>query len=314
MSPTIWAYSESESVANEVAFAANEIANTTNGVATVIEVDQQRDGVSSTGRKLVLKASGPIAGVPELVAEAMFRAAKSAPPSLVLIGATRKGRETASRLAVKTRTGCISEAFGLSLAGEELRGSRNVYAGKFLAAVGCGLPCVVSLKTGILPQLGPHQGSVEELQVGELKPNVKLLSRTAKAAATVDLKGAKVIVSAGRGVKKKEDLTIIDELAHALGGVLGCSRPLSSDLGWLPEEHHIGLTGLAVHPDLYLAVGISGQLQHIAGIKDSKVIAAINTDKEAPIFQAADYGVVGDLYQVVPALKSILSSGLRSSG
>jgi electron transfer flavoprotein alpha subunit len=90
---------------------------------------------------------------------------------------------------------------------------------------------------------------------------------------------------------------------------MGCSRPLSSDLGWLPEEYHIGLTGVNVKPDLYLAVGISGQLQHVAGIKDSRIIAAINTDKEAPIFQAADYGIVGDLYQVVPAIQKLLASG-----
>jgi electron transfer flavoprotein alpha subunit len=115
-----------------------------------------------------------------------------------------------------------------------------------------------------------------------------------------------VVVSAGRGFANKEDLEMAVELAEAMGGAVGCSRPLSSDLGWLGEEQQIGLTGSHVHPRLYVAVGISGQLQHVVGIKDSKVIVAINKDKEAPIFQVADYGVVGDLYQVLPAFTKVL--------
>lgn len=308
MSLSVWAYSESEGAANEVAFMANELAKANGGTATVIEVDQEREHVSSPGHKLVLKATTNMRDSAELTAEAIFRAGKVSSPSTVLIGATRRGREVASRLAVKMRVGCLSEVFRLHATGEELRGERNTYAGKFISSVSCRLPCVATLKTGISPHLVSQQGSVDVFQVGEQAPRVKLVSRTGKKAGSVDLKNAKVIVSAGRGVKKKEDLTLIDDLARALGGSLGCSRPLSSDLGWLPEEHHIGLTGLEVRPNLYLAVGISGQLQHIAGIKDSKIIAAINTDKDAPIFQAADYGVVGDLYQVVPALRKLLSS------
>jgi electron transfer flavoprotein alpha subunit len=296
-------------VANEAASVASDLAKATSGTATAIETDQERPQVSSPGTKLVLKAGVPVGGSPELVAEAIARAARSSMPSAILIGATKRGREVASRLAVKLRVGCLSEIFRPEVVGQELHGSRNTYAGKFLSSVGCGFPCVATLKTGVAPHLAPQQGSVQVFDVGELVAKVTIAARAPKQVASVDLKSAKVIVSAGRGVKKKEDLSMIEDLARSLGGVLGCSRPLSSDLGWLPEEHHIGLTGIEVRPNLYLAVGISGQLQHIAGIKDSKIIAAINTDKEAPIFQAADYGIVGDLYQVVPAMKKLVSPG-----
>lgn len=311
MSQEIWAYSESLAAANEMAFVASEIANATSGWSvTMIEIDQPREGASSPGRKLVLKSTRQLNDSPEMVAEAIFRAARqaSSAPSIVLVGATKRGREIASRLAVKMKVGCLSELVKFTIDGNEAAGDRLVYGGKLLAKVACPLPCVATLKTGVLPQLAPKQGAVVELQIGELEQRVKLVSTTGKREGAVDIRNAKVIVSAGRGVKKKEDLVMIQTLAEALHGVMACSRPLSSDLGWLSEDHHIGLTGTAVHPDLYLALGISGQLQHVAGIRDSKVIAAVNTDKDAPIFEAADYGIVGDLYQIVPAIIKRLSS------
>ncbi|MDE1852923.1 MAG: electron transfer flavoprotein subunit alpha/FixB family protein [Thaumarchaeota archaeon] len=183
-----------------------------------------------------------------------------------------------------------------------------MFAGRVVAKVGCPFPAVATVKVGSYPRSETASGAVQEKDVGVVGDAVRLVSREKKAAGAVDLKSAKVIVSAGRGVKKKEDLAMLEDLAAKMHGALGCSRPLSADLGWLPEEHHIGLTGVNVKPDLYLAIGISGQLQHVAGMKDSKVVASINTDKDAPMFQASDYGIVGDLYQVVPAIKKVLAA------
>jgi electron transfer flavoprotein alpha subunit len=308
MNRAIWAYSENETISNEIASAAVDVARGASAEPVVLEIAAIRQGTKASGAKLLIKGPESPDSPPEVMAEAMARAAKQLQPAAVLIGATRNGREVASRLAAKLKIGCLSETSKLNSDGKSMTGERRVYAGKATATINCVLPAVATVRVGYYPRIESAPKTTMETDVGKIPALVKLVSRQTKAMGTVDLKSAKIIVSAGRGVKKKEDLLMIEELAKEMHGALGCSRPLSSDLGWLPEEHHIGLTGITVKPDLYLAVGISGQLQHTAGMKDSKIVAAINTDKEAPIFQASDYGIVGDLYQVVPAIKKALAA------
>jgi electron transfer flavoprotein alpha subunit len=150
------------------------------------------------------------------------------------------------------------------------------------------------------------QSAVEKLALAPTS-RLKIAAVEEKSRGAVRLEEAEIIVSVGRGFKKKEDLQMAFELAKVLGGQVGCSRPIAADLKWLPEEHWVGLSGKKVKPKLYLAVGISGQPQHIAGILDSRIIAAINNDPSAPIFQNADYGVVEDLYKIVPILINKIS-------
>jgi electron transfer flavoprotein alpha subunit len=301
MSIKVWAFSETPEVANEMAGAAEALAKAAGGSFAVVGLDGPGQKLAG-GVKFVLKGADALAGSPELIAAALAGAAKEENPDVILVGSTKDGKEVAARVAVKLGVACASDLFGLTVAGNDLRGRRNAFAGKLTAEVSAPLPCVATVKVGAYPALPPSATAAVEKPVGAAAPKVHLVERREKPRGTVDLKGAKLIVSAGRGIKKKEDLALVSDLAAELGGAVGCSRPLSSDMGWLPEEHHIGLTGVSVHPDLYLAVGISGQLQHVAGIKDSKVIAAVNNDKSAPIFEASDYGIVGDLYAVLPAM------------
>ncbi len=302
MTTSIWVYSESPQVALELMGAAAALGESLGTTSLLVELDDADSSLGAVDGRLVLRADRKIAGSPELAAEALARGARKHSPSLVLIGATRHGRQVAPMLAVKLRRGCLSEVFNLHAEGASLAAERNAYAARAVAQVSAQLPCVATVKVGAYKPIGGDVMKAEVENVGPLSPRVTLLASKPKEVGQADLPNAKVIVSAGRGFRRKEDLELAQQLADAFGGTVGCSRPLSSDYGWLPEEQHIGLTGITVHPELYLALGISGQLQHIAGIKDSRIIAAINTDRGAPIFEAADYGVVGDLYLVIPAL------------
>ncbi len=237
-------------------------------------------------------------------AAAVAQAIEKEKPAAVLFAASSMGRDLAPRVAARLGLGLASDCTALSVANGALVAARPVYAGKAMQQVRFPrTPAMMTLRPKVFaPVSGAGKaGAVQPLEVSAGAPRAKLRELAAEKGGTVDLTEAEIIVSGGRGVKGPEHFKLIEELAEALGATVGASRAVV-DAGWRPHSEQVGQTGKTVSPKLYVAVGISGAIQHLAGMSSSRCIVAINKDPEAPIFKVADYGVVGDLFEVVPAL------------
>lgn len=231
-------------------------------------------------------------------------------PEVVLFGATTVGRDLAPRISQRIYTGLTADCTGLDVDESErlLLQTRPAFGGNIMATIICPRhrPQMSTVRPGVMTVPVPdktRQGTVEKVQVdlGDDDLNVKILEVVREARRRVDLEAAKIIVSGGRGLGGPEGFKMIEQLAEALGGEVGSSRA-AVDSGWIDHDHQVGQTGKTVRPELYVACGISGAIQHQAGMKESKFIVAINKDPGAPIFQIADIGIVGDLYKVIPEL------------
>ena len=230
-------------------------------------------------------------------------------PEMILIGGTRLGKEVAPGIAQRLGAGCVTDCIDISMENGNMVFKRLLLGGRFLAALKLlRKPKIATVPPGRFQKKAGKTGKAEKIiiPVTPAESKIQVLEIKKKAPQVLNIEEADIIVSVGRGIKKKEDIVLIKSLADALGGALGCSRSIAADLKWLPEEHWIGLSGHRVKPRLYIAIGISGQVQHIAGIRDARTIIAINNDPNAPIFKACDYGIVGDLYNIVPGLIEII--------
>lgn len=223
-----------------------------------------------------------------------------------LFPASAMGKDLAPRVAARLGVGYAAEATALEVEGTELVVTRPEYAGKVFARVKfTEKPAVVSLRTNVFtPVESPKAGEVRTLDVSVDQADFGAIVREIRASAgeKLDVSEAPIIVSGGRGLREPENFKLLEDLADALGGAaVGASRAVV-DAGWRPHGEQVGQTGKTVSPTLYFAVGISGAIQHLAGMRTSKYIVAINKDPEAPIFKVADYGIVGDLFEIVPRL------------
>ena len=237
-------------------------------------------------------------------------------PHVVLLPHTYQVRDFAPKLAAALQRAFLGDCIGVRVEDGTLVFTRQLFQGRMNADIAFTgePPCLASVQAGsfqadqVTKGANPAPIESRSVSISPEQVRTKPLERFQEAKRTVDLGQAEIIVSVGRGIKEQENLALVQKLADALGAELGGSRPIC-DNGWLPMERQIGSSGQTVAPKLYLAVGISGAIQHLVGMKGSRTVAAINKDPHAPIFEVADYGIVGDLFEIVPALIETLEKG-----
>ena len=231
-------------------------------------------------------------------------------PRLVLAGYTVMGRDLMPRVAARLGTGLFTDCTGLELDGTEPVFTRPIYAGKaFVRGMAASGPALATIRPNVFPVQPPDDGrtaAVETVQVDLPPADLRAVVREVMRAVSArpELTEADIIVSGGRGIKGPENFKILEELADCLGAAVGASRA-AVDAGWIEQRFQVGQTGKTVSPVLYIACGISGAIQHLAGMGSSKCIVAVNKDPEANIFKVADYGIVGDLFEVVPEMTAV---------
>lgn len=301
---------EALTVATQVASGGEVIAALFSSNAETFVQDVSKHGASSL---YFVKNDALSAGTSEAFSQALTQLIHDVQPDVVLAGHTSLGKDIMPRVAAKIGAGLISDCTAIETSAEPITFVRPIYAGKAFQKK--------SFEEGIVfATLRPNNFEIAENpvqtalvpfqpQITDLRTIIKEVVR--KTASGVDLSEAKIVVAGGRGVKSAEGFKPLQELAEALGGAVGASRG-ACDADYCDYSLQIGQTGKVVTPDLYIACGISGAIQHLAGMSNSKIIVAINKDPEAPIFQIADYGIVGDLFEVVPLLTEELKKVLVS--
>jgi electron transfer flavoprotein alpha subunit len=317
----VWVFSENKNLTLELLGKGNELADKlqTELVAILLgqNVENQVNELIGFGADKVYMVNNP--QFKNLHAEpyvsALTSLAKQYEPDILLIGSTKRGKEVASRVATRLETGCVPDCTHLSIdENKRMLMGRMVYGGNAVAThFSRTKPQIATVPPRAFEKLEykERKGEIIKVDVELEQPRTEVVEVKEIEAAKVKIEEAKVVVAGGRGVEKKEDFKILDELAEVLGGQVAYTRPLCEDRKWFTDW--VGLSGNKIKPALYIGCGISGVIQHVAGIRDSQIIVAINKDPEAPIFEVADYMIEGDLYEIVPALSAALKKLLKIS-
>jgi electron transfer flavoprotein alpha subunit len=312
----VWVFSEIPALAFELLGKGRTLADQLGTELAAVSIHSSADGneyVQHGADKVFLINDPALAAFQvDSYTDAITALVNEHKPDVLLIGSTRNGLEFAPRLAERLKTGCVTETTRLELDAEKnfVLMDRVTYGGNLVEThISRSKPQIATIPKGLfssIPADPARKGEILKVEPKINPPTTKVLETKPKPAKGVRLADAAVIVSFGRGVRKKEDMTVIEQFAQAVGGAIGCSRPIAEDLHWLPVDQYVGLSGQKVNPKLYIACGISGQIQHLTGMRGSRIVVAINNDPKAPIFEFSDYGIVADLYQAIPAFTEAL--------
>jgi electron transfer flavoprotein alpha subunit len=299
----IFVFSEDRGLGKELLTPALEMKQALSQPVTALalsEADAKELAALGADKVVTLQSAS---SWPEGLSEAIYGLVSGAGASIFVVGGTLRGKHIAAHVAAKLKAGMSTDAKSVKIEGGKLLSMRLLYGGLALCEEELTLPAVVTIppQTFLPPSAAAKAGAIETTKA-ETDGRVVISDVTRASGSGVDISAATKLVAVGRGFRKKEDLKLAEDLAAVFKAELACSRPVAEDEHWLPIDHYVGISGHTVKPELYVAAGISGQVQHMVGARESKVIVAVNNDENAPVFEAADYGIVGDLYEVLPLL------------
>ncbi len=318
---------ELSSIALELLGKAHELAEPLKTDVTAVLIGSNVKGLCNTlaeyGADHVILVDDPKLETyrTEPYAQALAGVINEYKPEIMLVGATAIGRDLGPTVSARVATGLTADCTGLDIGDfplqpqegveqkhNQLLMTRPAFGGNTIATIACpnNRPQMATVRPGVMVKRDPEKGKTPDIieykaDLTENNKYVEILNIVKDMGKKVDIQSAKILVSGGRGVGSPENFKILDELAEAIGGTVSCSRAVV-DSGWKPKDLQVGQTGKTVRPNVYFAIGISGAIQHVAGMEESDIIIAINKDESAPIFDVADYGIVGDLNKVVPLL------------
>jgi electron transfer flavoprotein alpha subunit len=300
---TIFVYSEHISLCGELIALVKELGQEVRAVS-LNETDADELVKYGADKVYVLKGDSPR---PENYAKAIASLLTRENPAAFFVGATVRGRDVAAQVAGHLKCGLVSDAARVSWKDGMIEADRMMYGGAVVQSESLAALAVITISAGKYEAVKDEGRSGEISAVpSETDPRVRQINVETIAKQGTDITKAAKIVCVGMGFDKKEDLHIAEDLAHALGAEIASTRAIAEDRKWLASETYIGLSGAVIRPDLYIGLGVSGQIQHTYGIREAKVIVGINNNPKATIFQVADYGIVGDLYEIAPVLTRVV--------